>query len=117
MKHEICDACETVSHCSAFGCIPLHPPAQKEPSEWQKVECPICGDMAIATDIPAPQRKPLTDEQFLELLLRTGSIELVTWATFVGGSIQMQGRIGLLRGAKLLKEFVETHYGITKGQK
>jgi hypothetical protein len=35
------------------------PPA----AEWQKIECPICGDMAIATDIPAAQRKPLTDEQ------------------------------------------------------
>lgn len=25
----------------------------QEPSEWQKIECPICGDMAIAKDIPA----------------------------------------------------------------
>ena len=63
---------------------------------------------------PQPaQRKPLTDEQFLELLLKTGSTELVSWATFVGGSIQMQGKIGLLRGAKLLKAFLEAHYGIT----
>ena len=35
---------------------------QQEPSGWQKiVECPICGDMAIATGIPAAQRKPLTN--------------------------------------------------------
>ena len=61
---------------------------------------------------PPPQRKPLTDKQFLELLLKTGTTELVSWATFVGGSIQMQGKIGLLRGAKLLKEFVEAAHGI-----
>lgn len=23
MKHHICPACETVAHCSAFGCVPL----------------------------------------------------------------------------------------------
>ncbi len=23
MKHRICDACETVSHCSRHGCIPV----------------------------------------------------------------------------------------------
>jgi hypothetical protein len=41
------------------------PPAQQESSEWQKIECPICGDMAIATDIPPAQRKwfGLTDEE------------------------------------------------------
>lgn len=38
------------------------PAQQQEPSGWQKIECPICGDMAIATDIPAAQRKPLTDD-------------------------------------------------------
>ena len=34
---------------------------QQEPSGWQKIECPICGDMAIATDIPAaqPQQEPV----------------------------------------------------------
>ena len=37
--------------------------AEQEPSAWQKIECPICGDMAIATDIPAAQRKPLSDEE------------------------------------------------------
>lgn len=56
--------------------------------------------------------KPLTDEQFLELLLRTGTQELVGVATFVGGSIQMQGKIGLLRSAKIIKEFVEAAHGI-----
>jgi len=25
MKHEICDACETVRHCSQHGCIPKQP--------------------------------------------------------------------------------------------
>lgn len=23
MTHKICDQCETVAHCSAFGCIPI----------------------------------------------------------------------------------------------
>ena len=31
------------------------PPA----AEWQKIECPICGDMAVATDIPAAQPAPV----------------------------------------------------------
>ncbi len=56
--------------------------------------------------------KPLTDEEFLELILRTGTQELVGVATFVGGSIQMQGKIGLLRSAKIIKEFVEAAHGI-----
>lgn len=44
---------------------------QQEPSGWQKiVECPICGDMAIATGIPAAQRKPLTDEELEEIVKR-----------------------------------------------
>ena len=59
-----------------------------------------------------PQRKPLTDEQFLELLLRKGTQELVGVTTFVGGSIQMQGKIGLLRSAKIIKEFVEAAHGL-----
>ena len=65
-------------------------------------------------DRPQRQRsvKPLTDEEFLELILRTGTQELVGVATFVGGSIQMQGKIGLLRSAKIIKEFVEAAHGI-----
>ncbi len=37
MKHQICDACETVVHCSQHGCIPLQPqqtrPAPDKSSE------------------------------------------------------------------------------------
>ena len=62
--------------------------------------------------LEALERKPLTDEQFLELILRTGTVELVGTTTFVGGSIQMQGKIGLLRSAKIIKEFVEAAHGI-----
>ena len=29
----------------------------QEPVAWQKIECPICGDMAVATDIPAARRQ------------------------------------------------------------
>jgi len=57
-------------------------------------------------------RKPLTDDEFLELLLRKGNSELLHYTTFVGGSIQMQGKIGLLKSAKVIKEFIEECYGI-----
>lgn len=30
MTHKICDACETVQHCSNHGCVPLQP-AQHQP--------------------------------------------------------------------------------------
>jgi hypothetical protein len=48
-------------HCT--DCARPQPAAQ--PAEWQKIECPICGDMAVATDIPAAQRQwvGLTDEE------------------------------------------------------
>lgn len=59
-----------------------------------------------------PKRQPLTDDQFLELILRKGTQELVGVSTFVGGSIQMQGRIGLLHSAKIIKEFVEAAHNI-----
>ena len=58
------------------------------------------------------QRKPLTDDEFLELLLRKGNSELLHYTTFVGGSIQMQGKIGLLKSVKVIKEFIEEYYGI-----
>lgn len=59
------------------------------------------------------KRQPLTDAEFLDLILRTGSTEFVGLTTYVGGSIQMQGRIGLLHSAKLIKEFIEKAHGIT----
>ena len=31
-KYEICDSCETVQHCRAFGCIPIEP--QQKPVAW-----------------------------------------------------------------------------------
>ena len=48
------------------------PPAQ--PAEWQKIECPICGDMAVATDIPAAQRQwvGLTDEEVMNATRKEG---------------------------------------------
>jgi hypothetical protein len=58
-----------------YHIIPLYttPPAQ--PAEWQKIECPICGDMAVATDIPAAKRQwvGLTDEDWKELHLTTNA--------------------------------------------
>ena len=70
-----------------------------------------CAFEDAQTVYTSPQRK-LTDEEFLELLLRKGNAEVVGYCTFVGGSIQMQGRVGLLRSAKIIKEFIEDIYGI-----
>jgi hypothetical protein len=39
------------------------PAPVQEHSGWQKIECPICGDMAIATDIPAAQPAPTVQER------------------------------------------------------
>ena len=36
MQHKICDACETVAHCSNHGCIPLQP-AQRKPLTLQEI--------------------------------------------------------------------------------
>ena len=30
-KYEICDSCETVQHCRAFGCVPIKPTAKTSP--------------------------------------------------------------------------------------
>ena len=60
----------------------------------------------------ASKRVPLTDDEFLRLILQKGTTELVGLTTFVGGSIQMHGKTGLLRSAKLIKEFVEAAHGI-----
>ena len=38
MTHEICDACETVAHCSQHGCIPLQPQSPK-PCRSPYCEC------------------------------------------------------------------------------
>jgi hypothetical protein len=45
------------------------PPA----AEWQKIECPICGDMAVEIDIPAAQRQwvGLTDEERMDCIFAT----------------------------------------------
>jgi hypothetical protein len=44
---------------------------EQKTSEWQKIECPICGDMAIAKDIPAaPMQEPVM------AWLLTGSTEV-----------------------------------------
>ena len=80
------------------------------------VQCKRCGSHEkydLKVDYPLPQqRKPLKNDEFLELLLRKGSREIVAYTTFIGGSIQMQGKIGLLKSAKVIKEFIEECYGI-----
>lgn len=63
----------------------------------------------------APQpAQPLTDEQWLQLLLREADNETLLIAAIPGESIQTQGRWVLLNAGKKLKSLIERHYGITK---
>ena len=84
---------------------------QADENDWHDYDIIDAVEAKLRELNEAPQRK-LTDEEFLELLLRKGSAEVVGYCTFVGGSMQMQGRVGLLRSAKLIKEFIEDIYGI-----
>jgi hypothetical protein len=67
MTHEICDACETVAHCSQHGCIPLQPQSLK-PCRSPYCECtpgtcahPGCYDArAEPFKHPTPAEKPYT---------------------------------------------------------
>ena len=77
---------------------------------WGFADAPLIEGTKLYTT--PQQRKPLTDDEFLKLLLRKGNSELMHYTTFVGGSIQMQGKIGLLKSAKVIKEFIEECYGI-----
>ena len=96
---------------------------QDKPVAWVDVKCTHQGPYEFYGKELLPvgkhnlyttpqQRKPLTDDEFLELLLRKGNSELLHYTTFVGGSIQMQGKIGLLKSVKVIKEFIEEYYGI-----
>jgi hypothetical protein len=65
MKHEICDQCETVQHCSQHGCIPLQPQSQSlKPCRSPYCECtpgqclhPGCYD-ARGEPWPQPPAQP-----------------------------------------------------------
>lgn len=61
------------------------------------------------------QSQPLTDEQYLELLLRTGSKELLHYTAFVNDTLQGGGQMQLLKSAKDIRDFVEAAHGIKKG--
>ena len=61
------------------------------------------------------QSQPLTDEQYLELLLRTGSKELLHYTAFVNDTLQGRGQMQLLKSAKDIRDFVEAAHGIKKG--
>jgi hypothetical protein len=69
MKHEICDQCETVQHCSQHGCIPLQPQSQSlKPCRSPYCECtpgtcshPGCYDARSEPfKHPTPVEKPYT---------------------------------------------------------
>ena len=59
---------------------PVAKPHEQEPVAWQKIECPICGDMAIATDILTPQRTwvGLSDEDRKLVRLSVGYNQFMT---------------------------------------
>ena len=61
------------------------------------------------------QSQPLTDKQYLELLLRTGSKELLHYTAFVNDTLQGRGQMQLLKSAKDIRDFVEAAHGIKKG--
>lgn len=65
---------------------------------------------------PQPERVALTDEQWLELLLREADGETLSIAAIRGESIQTQGRWVLLNAGKKLKTLIERAHGI-KGAK
>jgi hypothetical protein len=44
--HNLCDACETVSHCSKNGCIPLVP----QPRHFPEFILPRTGNLRPSTD-------------------------------------------------------------------
>ena len=75
MKHEICDACETVKYCSQHGCIPLQPQSPK-PCRSPYCECtpgtcahPGCYD-ARGEPFAHPPAQPTLDwrEAVLDLI-------------------------------------------------
>lgn len=73
-KYEICDSCETVQHCRAFGCVPLQP--QQEPVAIVAVDG--IGQIQVGwlkkpqhndklyTQPPA-QRQPLTEREINDI--------------------------------------------------
>ena len=40
-KYEICDACETVQHCRAFGCVPIKPTAKTATNPTHRPTCEV----------------------------------------------------------------------------
>ena len=140
MKYEYCCKCDCATGKAGAGddslytetdgpfCEDCFPEFKSKQEQDEPVACvgarhygrltliPRYSDQTFELEQPlytAPQqRKPLTDEEFLELLLRKGSRDIVAYTTFVGGSIQMQWKIGLLKSAKVIKEFIEECYGI-----
>jgi hypothetical protein len=62
-----------------YGLAPAQPAPVQEHSGWQKIECPICGDMAIATDIPAARPAPVQEPvAYLFTNVQSGDIEAST---------------------------------------
>lgn len=57
-------------------------------------------------------KKRLTDEEFFDIIMRKGSVELVGHLTFRNHSIQGQGNLQLLHSAKVIKQFIEDIYDV-----
>ena len=70
-------------------------------------------DFARAILSQRPERVPMTDEQWLEYLLRNANNSVLHVAAFVGESIQTRGQWVLLKPANDLRKLVEQAYGIT----
>ena len=59
-----------------------------------------------------PAQEPLTDDQWLEYLLKHAPANVLQVGAFVGQSIQTQGRWMLYADANELRKLVETAHGI-----
>lgn len=91
-------------------------PAKSEAGRQLSERLLFAGSPSIAVYTAAPQREPMTDEQWLELLLREADAETLRIAAIPGESIQTQGRWVLLNAGKKLKSLVERFHHITKEQ-
>jgi hypothetical protein len=87
----------------------------------------IGGAVAIEIDMPVrfarailalrPVQVPMTDEQWLEYLLKHANNTTLSVAASVGQSLQTRGRWVLLQPANDLRKLVERAYGITAQDK
>jgi hypothetical protein len=86
--------------CAGCGCNEFHKAYTTPPN--------------VATPLAAQPAVPLTDEQWLDYLLKNASVSVVSIAAFIGESLQTRGRWVLRKDANDLRKLVEAAHGITE---